>query len=103
MSADSVIAIMLGLLSTILAGVFLRRIAKMEKKADERHKNNINREILLCTHRMDESVLLLEVVQAVQKGKVNGELTKAKEQFEKTNKEYDKFVMTQASIHLAQK
>ena len=94
---------MLSAILTLVTGYILFKLGRMERKADERYKEAVMREVLLCTHRTDESILLLEVVTAVQKGKINGELKDAKDQFIKTNRDYEAFVRAQASAKLAEK
>jgi hypothetical protein len=103
MSAETLITMILGSLLSLSTSLIIVKVNRIEKKADERYKENIKREVLYCTHRSDEATLLLEVVQAVQENKSNGELKNAKAQFIKTNREYENFVRTQAGVQLASK
>ena len=91
----------IGTIFTVFSTLLFRKLRRMDNKADSRHEGNIKREVLMCRHRRDESVLLFSVVEAVQSGRINGELEKAKDQYEKTNKEYDEFVRVQAGTQLA--
>lgn len=100
---DQTVLLVFGAALSLTTGVILAKISRMEKKADKRHEDNIAREVLLCTHRSDEAVLLLEVAQAVQEKRCNGELKKAKEQFAKTNRDYEDFVRKQAGLKFADK
>jgi hypothetical protein len=103
MAAETYITLIVGAALTFSTSMVLFRVNREAKKADERHAEGIQRELLLCTHRSDEAVLLLEVAQAVQEKRCNGELKKAKEQFAKTNRDYEDFVRKQASTRLAGK
>ena len=100
-SIDAIIMLAVGAGLSFLSGLTLAKIKKSETKAKERHKEDVEREVLICSHKAATSVLLLEVVEAVQKGKVNGEVTDAKNKFEKVHDDYLKFVMKRAGQDIA--
>jgi hypothetical protein len=87
---------------TIFAARIGVKLARIDKKADERHKETVDREVLMHTLRTDEAVVVLELVSAVKNKRCNGELKKATDQFEESKRKYDAFVCTQASKRLAE-
>jgi hypothetical protein len=101
MAVESWVLTLFASVLSVITGMLLFKVNRIAKKADERYKDSIAREVLYCSHRKDESVLLLEVAHAVEKGKCNGELDDAKRKFIATNQEYEKFVLTQAGMQLA--
>ncbi len=102
MNIGTIILTFLAAFLSLTTGLLLAKVNRIEKKADKRYEEAIRRELLLSTHRTDISVLLLEVVQAVQDDRCNGELQTAKETFKATNRQYDEFVRKQASERLAE-
>jgi predicted transcriptional regulator len=102
MTFSEIFTAFMSIMFTIFAARIGVKLARMDEKADARHKEAIACKVLEVKHRAHEATLLVELAEAVRKKKVNGEVKAALDQFKTTHEEYEDFVRIQASTRLAE-